>query len=163
MKFVFRTCGGIKSWDPVEASDTGGPSSITVRMECLLTFQYWYCELCVENRWGGDKKQFFIFLFFVGAWIFNRWGGGGGRKSYLGPAEIASFSSRSFHISIKFRLNLKHRSFLIFYYVWKQAVVRMFFKIGVRKNFASLTGKHLCWSLFLITLQALWLSGFQLY
>ena len=28
-------------------------------------------------------------------------------------------------------------------------------KIGVRKNFANFTGKHLCWSLFLINLQAL--------
>ena len=30
---------------------------------------------------------------------------------------------------------------------------QVFFKIGVLKNFASFTGKHLCWSLFLITLQ----------
>ena len=29
----------------------------------------------------------------------------------------------------------------------------MFFKIGVLKNFANFTGKHLCWSLFLIELQ----------
>ena len=27
-------------------------------------------------------------------------------------------------------------------------------KISVRKNFAIFTGKHLCWSLFLIKLQA---------
>ena len=27
---------------------------------------------------------------------------------------------------------------------------RMFFKIGVLKNFANYTGKHLCWSLFLL-------------
>ena len=30
---------------------------------------------------------------------------------------------------------------------------QMFFKIGVLKNFASLTGWHLCWSLFLLKLQ----------
>ena len=29
----------------------------------------------------------------------------------------------------------------------------MFFKIGVIKNFAIFTGKHLCWSLFLIKFQ----------
>ena len=29
----------------------------------------------------------------------------------------------------------------------------MFFKIGILKNFATLTGKHLCWG-FLINLQA---------
>ena len=31
---------------------------------------------------------------------------------------------------------------------------QMFFKIGVTKNFAMFTGKHLCWSLFLIKMQA---------
>ena len=31
---------------------------------------------------------------------------------------------------------------------------QMFFKIGVLKKFAMFTGKHLCWSLFLIKLQA---------
>ena len=30
----------------------------------------------------------------------------------------------------------------------------MFFKIGVLKIFANFTGKHLCWSLFLVKLQA---------
>ena len=30
----------------------------------------------------------------------------------------------------------------------------MFFKIGVLKHFANFIGKHLCWSLFLIKLQA---------
>ena len=29
---------------------------------------------------------------------------------------------------------------------------QMFLKIGVLKNFANFTGKHLCWSLFLIKL-----------
>ena len=31
---------------------------------------------------------------------------------------------------------------------------QMFFKIGVFKNFANFTGKHLCWSLFLIKLES---------
>ena len=35
-------------------------------------------------------------------------------------------------------------------------VRRLFFKIGVIKNFANCTGKHLCWSLFLIKPQAWW-------
>ena len=39
----------------------------------------------------------------------------------------------------------------------------MFFKIGVPKNFAILTGKHLCWSLFLIRLQAFRLQNTFLY
>ena len=31
---------------------------------------------------------------------------------------------------------------------------QMFFKIGILKNFANFTAKHLCWSLFLIKLLA---------
>ena len=58
MKFVFRISGDINCWDSVEDCDTGGPSSITVRMEYLRAFQYWYCKLCVKNRWG--RKQCFV-------------------------------------------------------------------------------------------------------
>ena len=36
MKFEFRIGGGIKCWDPVEDSNTGGPTTVTVRMEYLL-------------------------------------------------------------------------------------------------------------------------------
>ena len=32
--------------------------------------------------------------------------------------------------------------------------LQIFFKIGVLKNFTKFSGKHLCWSLFLIKLQA---------
>ena len=35
MKFVFRISGKIKILGPAEDSDSGGPSSITVRMEYL--------------------------------------------------------------------------------------------------------------------------------
>ena len=35
-----------------------------------------------------------------------------------------------------------------------EAAVRMFLKIGVFKNFSIFTGKQLCWSVFLIKLQA---------
>ena len=38
-------------------------------------------------------------------------------------------------------------------YVQKQPQ-EVFFKEGVRKNFANLTEKHLCWSLFLIKMEA---------
>ena len=36
----------------------------------------------------------------------------------------------------------------------RTSVSQMFFKIGVLKNFAMFTGKHPCWSPFLIKLQA---------
>ena len=37
---------------------------------------------------------------------------------------------------------------------FRRSRLQMFFKIGALKNFANFTGKHLCWSLFLIQLQA---------
>ena len=36
---------------------------------------------------------------------------------------------------------------------------QIFFKIGALKNFANFTGKHLCWSLFLIKLRILKLTN----
>ena len=41
---------GTNFWDPIEDSDTGGPSSFTIRMEYVFAFHYWYCDLCVEGR-----------------------------------------------------------------------------------------------------------------
>ena len=37
--------------------------------------------------------------------------------------------------------------------VFKKSEAQVFFKIGVLKNFANFTGKHLYWSLFIIKLQ----------
>ena len=47
-----------------------------------------------------------------------------------------------------FRCSLRNLSLL------KSSPSRGFFKIGVLKNFADLTRKNLCWSLFLIELEA---------
>ena len=82
--FGFRISGDIKFWDPVEDSDTGGLSSITVRMKPLFAFQFWYWELCVENQWGGGRKHCLV-IFVI--WLcFNRRGmrgGGVGQKLLL--------------------------------------------------------------------------------
>ena len=69
-------------------------------------------------------------MFFGGAWIFGRWGVvGWGRKSYLGPAEIISLSSRSFsHLS---QIWCKCETPFLFFRP------QMFFKVGVRKNLAN--------------------------
>ena len=50
MKFVFRTSGDLNFVILVENSSTGGPNSISVRMEYLFIFQFSYCGLCVGNR-----------------------------------------------------------------------------------------------------------------
>ena len=42
--------------------------------------------------------------------------------------------------------NLKDEAKL--YRIYRSSFSQMFFKIGVLKNFAIYTGKHLCWSLF---------------
>ena len=39
-------------------------------------------------------------------------------------------------------------------YIARGSRSQMFFKIGVLKNLANFTGKQLCWSLFLIELEA---------
>ena len=42
----------------------------------------------------------------------------------------------------------------------RSSPLQMFYKIGVLKNVANFTGKHLCWSLFLIKLQT-WICNFN--
>ena len=64
---------------PVEDSDTGGPSSIFVRMKYLLAFQYWCCELCVEKRWRRGRKHCFVnfcFLAVLESSMDKGWWGG---------------------------------------------------------------------------------------
>ena len=48
------------------------------------------------------------------------------------------------------QLNKKEKGFS---QVFRSSRLQMFVKIGVLKNLANFTGKHLCWSLFLIKLQ----------
>ena len=44
----------------VEDFNTGGSSSLTVRMEYLIAFQFWYYKDCVENRWDDGRKHSFV-------------------------------------------------------------------------------------------------------
>ena len=88
--------GGMRCSDPVEDYNTCCPSSIIVRMEYLFSFQFWYCELCVEIQ--GRKVEsivLFIFVFWQCFLIVGKRGVvGWDKKSYLEPTEIESFSSR---------------------------------------------------------------------
>ena len=72
------------------------------------------------------------------------------------PMNFAKFVRKSFLQNTSGRLFLKINDSK----QRNQAKIRssrskMFFKISVLENFAIFTGKHLCWSLFLIKLQAL--------
>ena len=154
---MFIISGGINCWDPVEDSDTGGPSSITVRMEYLRAFQYWYCELCLENRWG--RKHCFV-NFFLWRCLNLRWMRGGwvGQKVLFRASWNRSFSSRSFsHLNrLWFKCKTPLLFFLIiFYYIsFDQQSSADVFQNRFLKNFANSTGKHLCWSPFSISFQA---------
>ena len=50
-------------------------------------------------------------------------------------------------------LRLKTVQILLQIFLSRSSRSHMFFKISVLKNFATITGKHLCWNLFLIKLQ----------
>ena len=108
-------------------------------MEWLLDFQYWYRELCAENRWGRSRGRIVLLIFvFGGAWIVHGWVVvGWGRKSYLGAAEIASFSCRDFNRSNKH----KHDTFWqvvttgYFYVLFLWAItVSYFYLLEIYKN-----------------------------
>lgn len=80
-EICFRNCGDVKFWEMlVEDSDTGGPSSIMVRMEYLLDFQFWLCYVCAKNRWG--EAEIISSLIFCSMGCFSyRWIKGGGELS----------------------------------------------------------------------------------
>ena len=47
------------------------------------------------------------------------------------------------------------REFIAIFLTYRSSRLEIFYKIGVLRSFVNFTGKNLCWSLFLITLQAL--------
>ena len=57
----------------VEASGTGRPSLVAVRMEYLFAYQFWYWELSMENLWGEERNHFFINFFLWGAFKVGGW------------------------------------------------------------------------------------------
>ena len=120
-------------------------------MEYLFAFQFWYCELCVENRWGGSEGAEIIVLLIFSLWrCFNRRcvrGRGLEQKVLFRPVKITSFSSR--HLSWR----NKHNSFWLvvstgyFYILFSWAiVVSDFLLLEIRK--------HSVLSLFSITFTA---------
>ena len=89
-----RLCWGLQHWR----------SEFNYRSDGILTcfsiLILW--TLCGKPMRERQKALFCSFMVFSGVWIVNGWGVvGKGRKSYLGAAEIASFSSRNFSRSNK--------------------------------------------------------------
>ena len=76
--------------------------------------------------------------------------------------SLAHFTTTMFHFCTHSKYD-RTRYFLDIYWGYsnealarngRSSRLQMFFKIGVLKNFAIFTGKHLCWNLFLIMLHA---------
>ena len=105
----------------------------------------WPC-LCLNEQ--SSKKGFFkkFYLFF--------------RTTALHIASIANkgWSTVNYHQSLAFDLPyLSYNDHCdrwlfqeIFFIIFRSSCMQMFFKTGFARNFAIFTGKHLCWSLFLI-------------
>ena len=96
--------------------------------------------------------------------------------AYLSDKYYTEYSEKIFHApkcSCSWKIDKLQPSRVFLYTKWSIVVaninkfliqntsrgrssrLQMIFKIDVLKDFAIFTGKHLCWSLFLITLQAL--------
>ena len=63
-----------------------------------------------------------------------------------------------FNVKLKLLINFSFSQF--HERIFRSSRTQMFFKTGVLKRFANFAGKHLCWSLFLKSLQAV---GLQLH
>ena len=72
-------------------------------------------------------------------------------------ANLWPLTAHIYHIMIIVTGGFSKKSF--FAIIFWSSRTQIFFKTGAIRNFAKCTGKHLCWSLFLIKLQA----GLQLY
>ena len=112
------------------------------------------CSESVRVKWFCCAFNLrFLQLIFKASLIF---------KSILELASSVILKEREFyeskHVVVACRY-LKIWDLLSFLYATqyrsRSSRSRMFFKIGVLKNFAIFTGKYLCWSLFLIKLQTL--------
>ena len=109
---------GIKIWDPVEDSSADSMSAITVRMDYLFAFQFWYCE--------GEAKSIVLVIFVLWQFFDHQWWGvlGLARKYYLGPAIITSFSSWEFsrsNLHFTFR-PVALTGYFYFLFLWTIAV-----------------------------------------
>ena len=69
LKFLFRISGGINCWDPVEDSDTGGLSSITVRMDTYVLFSNDIVNFAYET----DEAESIVLSIFVLWRCLNLW------------------------------------------------------------------------------------------
>ena len=57
---MLRISLGIKFWDLSRGLRHWRPKFYTVRIECLFTSRFWYCEICVKNRWRGGWEHCFL-------------------------------------------------------------------------------------------------------
>ena len=78
-KFLLGSSRVIKFVILLEDSDTGGPSSVIVRMEYLFALQFWCCEISVGNQWEGQAGSIIVNFYYLGVlWssVDDGWWGG---------------------------------------------------------------------------------------
>ena len=80
----------------VEDSETGCPSLITVRIGYLFALQILCFDVCKTKERKAGSIIFVIIGILRVLFLLVSEGWWAGRKSHLGPAEIASFCARSF-------------------------------------------------------------------
>ena len=68
-------------------------------------------------------------------------------------ANLWPLTTHIYHVLIVVTDGFSKKSF---YIIFRSSCGQMFFKTSVVRNVAIFTGKQLCWSVFLIKLQALW-------
>ena len=97
----------------------------------------WYHYEIFHVRWRFTKLSRNLQITAWGEWVSFQW-----VESRSLVRDAKRFLKHFFWSSMVFmRIRSSHS--------------QMFYKITAPKNFANFTGRHLCWSLFLIRLQAL--------
>ena len=108
--------------------------------QCLLfAWLNWICFLLLNLIWKDALSLYLLLRANQGNWLLlEKLKGNYSLKRKKQPVRVIRENS----------CMLKEAATI------RSSRLQMFFKIGVLKNFAIFTGKHPCWSLFKITLQA---------
>ena len=116
-------------------------SAESVWMKKVIIFNYKF-QLCNNNPQNSlQSLQRILLLVFIFIFIVDK------------PSIIGCF--RNVTRWVEENVCLLRVKSLVWAYYYKRQPPEVFCKKGVLKNFANFTGKHLCWSIFLIMLQAL--------
>ena len=103
-----ESVGGIKFWGQVEDSETGSPSSITIKMESHICFSI--LILLTLTLYGRGRQSIVLLILVLWGGVNHWWmrGGGWHRQSYLGQLKLHLFPARTLSEAI----SMKHSDML---------------------------------------------------